>query len=59
MPLFDEVRWTMPNGKVLTMKKSGASRDLGTIRVNGATHSGYFVPHQLFTTGGQLEVVGK
>jgi predicted alpha-1,2-mannosidase len=59
MPLFDEVSWTMPNGKVLTMKKSGPSRNLGTIRVNGATHSGYFVPHQLFTTGGQLEVVGK
>ena len=59
MPLFDEVRWTMSNGKVLTMKKSGASRDLGTIRVNGAANQGYFVPHQLFTTGGQLEVVGK
>jgi predicted alpha-1,2-mannosidase len=59
MPLFDEVRWTMPNGKVLTVKKSGASRNLSAIKVNGATNSGYFVPHQLFNTGGQVEVVGK
>ncbi len=59
MPVFDEVRWTMPSGKVLTVKKSGPSRSLSTIRVNGATNPGYFVPHQLFNTGGQLEVVAQ
>jgi len=59
VPLFDEVRWTMPDGKVLTMKKSGASRDLQSIRVNDAANSGYFVPHQLFRTGGWVEVVTK
>jgi predicted alpha-1,2-mannosidase len=59
LPVFDEVRWTMPNGKVLTVKKSGTSRNLSTIRVNGATNAGYFVPHQLFSAGGELEVVAK
>ncbi len=59
LPVFDEVRWTMPNGKVLTVKKSGPSRQLSTIRVNGKTSPGYFVSHQLLTTGGQLEVVAK
>jgi predicted alpha-1,2-mannosidase len=59
VPLFDEVRWTMPDGKVLTVKKSGASRDLKSIRVNDAPNAGYFVPHQLFRTGGQVEVVTK
>ena len=59
LPVFDEVRWTMPNGKVLTVKKSGASRNLSTIRVNGAPNAGYFVPHQLFSAGGELEVVTK
>jgi len=59
VPLFDEVRWTMPDGKVLTMKKTGASRDLQHIRVNGTPNAGYFVPHQLFKTGGRVEVVTK
>jgi putative alpha-1,2-mannosidase len=59
VPVFDEVRWTMPNGKVLTVKKSGPSRNLSTIQVNGTATNGYFVPHQLFNTGGQLEVVTK
>ena len=49
----------MPDGKVLTMKKSGASRDRQSIRVNEAVNPGYFVPHQLFRTGGRVEVVTK
>lgn len=59
LPVFDEVRWTLDDGKVLTVKKSGASRHLSAIRVNGAPSPGYFVPHQLFRTGGQVEVVAQ
>ncbi|MGI4883919.1 MAG: GH92 family glycosyl hydrolase [Janthinobacterium lividum] len=59
VPVFDEVRWTTNDGKVLTIKKSGPGRNLNTIRVNGVTSPGYFVPHQLFSVGGQVEVIAK
>ena len=31
VPLFDEVKWQQVNGKVLTIKKSGASRNMNEI----------------------------
>ncbi|WP_324676624.1 GH92 family glycosyl hydrolase [Hymenobacter sp. GOD-10R] len=56
VPVFDEVKWKMDNGKVVTIKKSGPSRNLGPIKVNGKTNQGYFVDHTLFREGGDLEV---
>lgn len=56
VPLFDQVKWNMPNGKQLTIKKSGPSRAMQQIRVNGKVNEGYFVPHDLFKTGGLIEV---
>ncbi|QXV64152.1 glycoside hydrolase family 92 protein [Mucilaginibacter achroorhodeus] len=59
VPLFDEVKWTTSNGKVLTIKKPGKSRNLKDIKVNGKSIKGYFVPHSLFKTGGTIEVVTR
>ncbi|WP_285008301.1 GH92 family glycosyl hydrolase [Pedobacter faecalis] len=59
VPLFDEVKWTSENGKVLTISKPGKGRALTGIKVNGKTHKGYFVPHDLFKTGGKIEVLTK
>ena len=56
VPLFDEVQWRQPNGKLLTIKKSGRSRNLSAIIVNGRKINGYFVPHDIFKTGGIIEV---
>ena len=58
-PLFDEVTWRTSTGKTLTIKKPNKGRALTTIKVNGKTNNGYFVPHDLFKNGGTLEVVTK
>lgn len=56
VPVFDAVRWTQSNGKVVTIKKTGKSRNLQKILVDKKEQSGYFVPHSLFKTGGIIEV---
>ena len=59
VPLFDQVKWTTPEGKVLTIRKSGGSRDLKQILVNGQENPGYFVSHDLFKNGGEIVVETK
>ena len=59
VPLFDEVRWKMDDGKVVTIKKPGKGRALSTIKVNGKTTQGYFVDHTIFRQGGELEITTK
>jgi putative alpha-1,2-mannosidase len=58
-PLFDEIKWTTANGKTLTIKKPGKGRAISSIRVNGKAISGYFVPHNLLQTGGEIQVITK
>ncbi len=59
VPLFDEVKWKTSTGKTLTITKAGKSRNLKAIKVNGTKINGYFVPHDLFANGGNIEVITK
>jgi predicted alpha-1,2-mannosidase len=59
VPLFDEVKWRTSTGKWLTLTKSGKSRNLSAIKVNGKPIKGYFVPHSLFKNGGKVDIVTK
>lgn len=56
-PLFDEVKWTTSNGKVLTIRKPGKGRAIKSIKVNGQENKGYFVPHDLFKEGGIIDII--
>ncbi len=56
VPLFDEVKWLTSNGKTITIKKSGKSRNLTSIKVNGKDNKGYFVSHDLFKNGGAINI---
>jgi predicted alpha-1,2-mannosidase len=56
VPLFDEVKWITSNGKTITIKKSGKSRNLTSIKVNNKTNKGYFVSHDLFKNGGTIDI---
>ncbi len=56
VPLFDEVKWQSSNNKVVTIKKTGNSRVLKSIWVNGKKISGYFVSHDVFRNGGKIEI---
>jgi predicted alpha-1,2-mannosidase len=58
-PLFDEVKWEASKGKVLTIKKPGTGRGITSIKVNGKTNKGYFVPHDLIKNGGLVEIATK
>lgn len=57
--LFDEVTWRTSNGKTLTLLKTGESRSLKKIKVNGRKNKGYFVPHDLFRNGGKIVIRTK
>jgi predicted alpha-1,2-mannosidase len=59
VPLFDEIKWKTSTGKMLTIKKPGKGRNLTAINVNGNKIDGYFVPHDLFLNGGEIEMVTK
>lgn len=56
-PLFDEVKWTTPNGKVLTITKPEKGRAITEIKVNGEKNKGYFISHDLFKNGGKVEII--
>jgi predicted alpha-1,2-mannosidase len=56
VPIFDAVRWQLDNGKQLRIQRVGKSRQLQEIRVDNKTQEGYFVPHELFKSGGTIEV---
>ncbi len=58
-PLFDEVKWTTPNGKVLTITKPEKGRDITEIKVDGKDNKGYFISHDLFKNGGKVEIITK
>lgn len=59
VPLFDQVNWRQNNGKLLSIKKAGNSRNMTTILVNGKKNAGYFVPHDLFKKGGEVIIQTK
>ena len=59
VPLFDEVKWKTSTGKILTMTKPGAGRNLKSIKVNGKEITGYFIPHDLFKNGGNIEIITR
>ncbi|WP_421876603.1 hypothetical protein [Marinoscillum sp.] len=45
------------NGKEVTITKSGQSRDLKEIKVNDSRVENYFISHELFQNGGNVEVI--
>lgn len=57
VPLFDEVEWEIGNGKVLTIANPSKGRELKGVQVNDKQISGYFVPHELFSEGGEIELL--
>ena len=56
VPVFDEVTWTMPNGSILNFTHKGRGRKLKEIKVNSESIEGYFIPFQLFKSGGKVIV---
>mgnify|MGYP003668165314 CR=1 FL=1 len=59
IPIFDEIKWELNNGKELHIKRIGNSRKLKSIEANGEKVDGYFVPYSLFEKGGTIVIKTK
>lgn len=59
VPLFDEVKWRTSTGKFITIRKPMKGRAMNGINVNGKPIKGYFIPHELFNSGGKIEILTK
>jgi len=57
VPLFDRVQWQLEDGTELVFNRPQDGRALQHIEVNGEKIDGYFIPHEVFETGGTIDVV--
>ena len=55
--IFEEVKWNLPKGKTLTIDGTNSGRNLRQIMVNDEELKGYFISHDLFKNGGEVEVI--
>ena len=56
VPIFDEVQFTLPDGKVFTIKKNGSGEKITSIRYNGKKLKGWFLQDSDMKKGGVLTV---
>lgn len=56
VPIFDQVKWNLANGKTFTIDRENSGRNLKQITVNGQELEGYFISHDLFKNGGEVKV---
>jgi predicted alpha-1,2-mannosidase len=57
VPIFETVTWNLPGNKTLTIKRPNSGRKLKNIMVDQLDLEGFFIPHNLFETGGEVELV--
>lgn len=57
VPVFDEVRWTAGKGKSLVIRKPEKGRNLKGIQVDKKPVDGYFITHDVFRNGGEVEII--
>lgn len=57
VPVFEESKWNLNGNKEVVISKKGNSRRLDSIKWNGKALDEYFVPQEIFKTGGTLEVI--
>lgn len=57
VPIFDEVKWKLPNGKEVIISKPEQGRGLKNIEVNGGVQEGYFISHDVFRNGGEIKIL--
>jgi len=56
IPIFEEIKWQLNNGKELIISRKGNTRKLKSIVMNEENVKGYFVPYSLFENGGVLSI---
>jgi len=59
VPLFDDIKWMLDNGKVLHIKKVGTGRNLKSITINKTDLQGYFIHHDAIKNGAEIVIETK
>lgn len=59
VPLFDQVKWNLDGGKSLKIQNNGKGRNLQKMEINGQPQQRLFMSHDLFKSGGTVEVYTK
>lgn len=54
VPIFDEVKWNLPNGNTFEIEQTGEGRKLKGIYLNGEPYNKYFLPHEQLEKGGRF-----
>ncbi|KEO71870.1 GH92 family glycosyl hydrolase [Anditalea andensis] len=57
VPLFDSVRWQLEQNRTLNITNSSQGRNMKGITVDGNAIKGYFISHELFNKGGDLQII--
>jgi putative alpha-1,2-mannosidase len=57
VPIFDEVRWKTGKDSELIILKPNEGRKLKGIKINKQQKEEYFISHDLFKNGGEIEVM--
>lgn len=56
VPLFDTVKWKLDNGKLLKIENKGKTRNLKQISIDGKIQPRLFISHDVFQSGGNLDL---
>jgi predicted alpha-1,2-mannosidase len=56
VPVFEEVKWNLKDGKELLIQNTNGGRNLKNFKFNGSEQEGYFLLHDQFIKGGKLEI---
>ena len=59
VPLFDEVKFTLGNGKTFTIKKTGNGEEITGLECGGRRLKGWFVRHEDIAEGKTLQIDTK
>jgi len=59
IPVFDEIKWELNKGNKVLIKNDGNSRQLNSIRINGEKLNNYFLSHDIFKQGGNVDIETK
>lgn len=57
VPIFNKITWNLPDKKTVTIHKPNPGRKLTGIKVNLEDLGGYFLPHDVFIKGGNIQIL--
>ena len=57
VPVFEEIKWNLNEGKELLIRNPNGERKLNSIKINDRLQTDYYISHDLFVKGGNIEII--